>query len=107
MSTIPLHATALPKLTAVSAGTRVVSTRSVPGGWAYYAPAVYVAVRRRDGTLTWRLDARPLGQFKTRWGHTMDTGFRSRAKARREAETIAFELGLYVVPGIRHGKPCA
>ena len=89
----------------VTGGTRAVSVRMVPGGRGYFAPAVYEARARQDGSLTWRMVERPLGTFSFQ-GRTMDVGFRSEAKATRRAEELADELGIAFVPGIRHGSRC-
>lgn len=84
-------------------GTEVVSVRSVPGGRGYHAPGLYRAVRRVDGTLTWRLVEHLTGQFYFQ-GRRMRIGYRSPAKAARIGAEMAAARGVAYVDGVRHGR---
>ena len=74
-------------------GARCVAVRSVPGRWAYLAPAVYeVRARLSDGALTWRcVDAMPVGRY------------RSPRKAVSAAADLAGALGIPMM-AVRHGR---
>lgn len=98
---------ALPN-SSVTAGSRVVSVRTVPSGrWTYYAPAVYTAVpRKADGVLTWRCTEKaPCGWIPNRNGTKAPAGYRSEAKAYDFAHDIATERGIDCAVGVRHGQP--
>ena len=72
-------------------GARCVAVRSVPGRWAYLAPAIYeVRARKSDGVLTWRcVDS--VGRY------------RSPRKAVSAAADLAGALGIPVM-AVRHGR---
>lgn len=86
--------------------TIVVSVVSVPGsGFVYSAPAVYEALPRKDGTLTYRRAWLPMGKKPNKNGKRIPVGFRSVAKATKKAQEVAADWGVPFVAGIRHGSP--
>ena len=74
-------------------GARCVAVRSVPGRWAYLAPAVYeVRARKSDGALTWRcVDPMPTRRY------------RSKRRALAVGIELAGKLGIPVM-AVRHGR---
>lgn len=72
---------------------QIVSVTRIPsGGYAYFQPAIYTAIPRLDGVVTWRRTS------------LVCEASRSEAKAHRAALVFAEDSGLTVDFTVRHGR---
>jgi hypothetical protein len=83
-------------------GKRVVSVRSIG---ASFAAGVYIAARRSDGKLAWKLIDRSAGFRLDRYGYTKERGLKLE-QAVLEAEVYAVKYDLDFLDGVRHNKLC-